>query len=130
MDWQDLLKLKGAGHYIGSHSVTHAMLGTMKDHKQISDELVLSAKIIEEKLGHFPISISYPVGSYNDTTVTLSREAGYSVGLAVKQRLYNPDLDPIFEIPRIELYNENWLKTKWRITNFLEALKTVIRYKK
>jgi peptidoglycan/xylan/chitin deacetylase (PgdA/CDA1 family) len=129
MDWQDLLKLYNSGHYIGSHTVSHYMLGSMSDEDQIRNELVLSAELIKQNLGYFPKSISYPIGSYNETTIRLSKEAGYSIGLAVKQQMYDPVKDSIFEIPRIELYNENWFKTKMRITNLLETIKKTIGYK-
>ncbi len=129
MNWEDLSQLKNAGHYIGSHTITHVMLGTMSDKVLIKNELLNSAKIIEQKLGHYPITISYPVGSYNDKTKELSNEAGYTIGLAVKQKLYDPQKDNVFKIPRIELYNEPWWKTKLRITNTLEDLKSLIRYK-
>jgi peptidoglycan/xylan/chitin deacetylase (PgdA/CDA1 family) len=129
MNWQDLRELKQAGHYIGSHTATHCMLGTMTDENEIRNELSRSGKLIEKSLGHFPKTISYPVGSYNDTTIRLSKETGYSIGLAVKQTVYDPGKDDIFEIPRIELYNEPWWKTRLRITNFLEKIKTFIRYK-
>ncbi len=128
MDWKDLLKLTEQGHYIGSHTVSHCMLGTMDDPNEIRDELQISGGIIEKHLGYFPKTISYPVGSYNETTIKLSKEAGYTIGLAVKQKPYYPAKDDIFEIPRIELYNENWLKTRLRISNILENIKTVIRY--
>ena len=127
MNWQDLLELRNAGHYIGSHTVSHCMLGTMTDENEIRNELLLSAQTIEKNLGYFPKTISYPVGSYNDTTIRISKEVGYSMGLAVKQKLYDPARESVFEIPRIELYNESWLKTKLRILNIIEPLKTLIR---
>ena len=127
MNWRDLMELKNAGHYIGSHTVSHCMLGTMYDEGEIRNELILSAQAIEKNLGYFPKTISYPVGSYNDTTIRISKEAGYTIGLAVKQKLFDPDRESVFEIPRIELYNESWLKTKLRILNVIEPLKTLIR---
>jgi hypothetical protein len=48
--------------------------------------------------------------------------------LAVKQDVYNPTRDSLFEIPRIELYNENWLKTRLRISHKLEQIKKAIGY--
>lgn len=127
MNWQELLELKNAGHYIGSHTVSHCMLGTMSDENEIRNELALSAQAIKKNLGYFPKTISYPVGSYNDTTIRLSKETGYTIGLAVKQKLFDPAKDSAFEIPRIELYNESWLKTRLRILNIIEPLKTLIR---
>lgn len=129
MNWDDLHQLKNEGHYIGSHTLSHAMLGTMSDEAEIKKELLNSAKRIEEKLGHFPIGISYPVGSFNETTKKLSKELGYKLGLAVNQTAYNPEKNDVFEIPRIELYNEPWWKTKMRITTSLETIKKIIRYK-
>lgn len=130
MNWEDLQQLKKSGYYIGSHTVTHCMLGTTDNEQQIMDELIISGKRIEEKLGYFPITISYPVGSYNQTTKKLSMEAGYKIGLAVKQNIYSPDKSDLFEVDRIELYNEPWLKTKLRISNRLENIKTLIRYRR
>ncbi len=129
MNWAEVNQLKSAGHYIGSHTCSHCMLGTMSDENEIANELTLSRHRIEEKLGHKSVSISYPVGSYNEMTIKLSKAAGYSLGLAVKQDLYNPQRDNLFEIPRIELYNESWLKTRLRISHALEKIKSAIRYK-
>jgi peptidoglycan/xylan/chitin deacetylase (PgdA/CDA1 family) len=126
MNWDDLRQLKNHGHYIGSHSVSHAMLGTMTDDQEIRSELIQSGNMIKERLGYFPSTISYPVGSYNDATIRLSKEAGYKIGLAVKQRKYDPFRDDPFEIPRIELYNESWLKSRLRINNTIGKLNQLV----
>jgi peptidoglycan/xylan/chitin deacetylase (PgdA/CDA1 family) len=129
MNWSDLETLKNEGHYIGSHTITHCMLGTMSNEEDVKFELLTSGNKIKEKLGYFPLSISYPVGSYNERTKILAKEAGYKLGLAVKQNIYNPNKDDLFEISRIELYNESWWKTRLRISNTLEQVKAFIRYK-
>lgn len=129
MNWDDLIKLKQEGHYIGSHTVTHCMLGTMNNKNDIFLELEQSGKLIEEHLGYFPLTISYPVGSFNNTTKELAQKAGYKIGLAVKQNIHDPQKDDLFEVSRIELYNEPWWKTRLRISNTLENIKTFIRYK-
>ena len=129
MNWGDLQELKSKGHYIGSHTATHSMLGTMENEKSVLDELILSGKTIEQELGYYPITISYPVGSYNSATKSYSQKAGYKIGLAVKQNVYNPEKEDLFEVSRIELYNEPWWKTRLRITNSLENIKSFIGYK-
>jgi len=129
MNWNDLKALKNEGHYIGSHTITHCMLGTMNDEQEVKHELLESGNRIKAELGYFPLSISYPVGSFNAATKKLAIEAGYKLGLAVKQNIYNPEKDDLFEISRIELYNEPWWKTKLRISNTLENLKSLIKYK-
>ena len=101
MDWNQVKQLNKEGHYIGSHTLTHCMLGTMSNEKEIYEELYNSGMVIEKNLGYFPKTISYPVGSYNEQTIELSKKAGYKFGLAVKQKLFNPSTDNFFEIPRI-----------------------------
>lgn len=127
MNWDDLRLLKKLGHYIGSHTVNHVMLGTMIHKESIKSELVNSGEKIKNELGYFPLTISYPVGSYNETTIQLSKEAGYEIGLAVKQKVYNPKKDNVFEIPRIELYNESWFKTRLRINNIIATVSKILK---
>jgi peptidoglycan/xylan/chitin deacetylase (PgdA/CDA1 family) len=127
MGWNDLQQLKNAGHYVGSHTISHCMLGTMTNVEEIKEELMGSGKIIEKQLGYFPATISYPVGSYNSVTIKLAREAGYKMGLAVKQEVYFQGQHNIFEIPRIELYNESWLKTKLRMENIVGRLSKLLK---
>ncbi|MCC5924251.1 MAG: polysaccharide deacetylase family protein, partial [Crocinitomicaceae bacterium] len=129
MNWDQVRELRDAGHYIGSHTVTHAMLGTMDNSEELRHELSESASRINKELGYFPRSISYPVGSYNEETIQLAKETGYVCGLAVHQDEYAPDKENLFAIKRIELYNEPWWKTKLRISNKLEAIKKVVRYR-
>lgn len=129
MSWDDARTLKNLGHYIGSHTVTHPMLGTMANEKEIEQELLNSGNKIKSELGYFPLTISYPVGSFNERTKILSQKVGYKIGLAVKQDTFNPGEEDLFEVSRIELYNESWFKTKMRISNSLEKIKKLIRYK-
>lgn len=129
MDWNDLLALKSAGHYIGSHTVAHPLLGTIEDEGFILNELSESAARIEQKLGHRPVSVSYPAGSFSPKVKQLSRQTGYKIGLAVKQDVFRPEEEDLFEVSRIELYNEPWWKTRLRITNTLEEIKKTIRYR-
>jgi len=127
MNWGDVKQLSKAGHYIGSHTDTHCMLGTMNNIEMINNELTHSGNKIKQNLGYFPLTISYPVGSYNATTIEQSKLAGYKIGLAVKQKVYNPEQDNNFEVPRIELYNESWLKTRLRIENVIGRVAKVLK---
>ncbi|MBK7959199.1 MAG: polysaccharide deacetylase family protein [Bacteroidetes bacterium] len=129
MNWEDLIELKRQGHYIGSHSAHHSMLGTMKHEEDVWRELADSAEMIEKKMGYFPVSISYPVGSYNEMTIALSKKVGYTMGLAVRQDEFHPERDNRFEIPRIELYNEPYWKMYLRMTHILENFKKLVKYR-
>jgi peptidoglycan/xylan/chitin deacetylase (PgdA/CDA1 family) len=127
MNWQDIAQLKSEGHYIGSHTVTHSMLGTMENVEDVRRELVESGRKIQAKLGYFPKTISYPVGSYNENVMRMSREAGYEIGLAVNQIPYDKERHNCFEVPRIELYNESWLKTRVRINNLYYRTRKLLK---
>jgi peptidoglycan/xylan/chitin deacetylase (PgdA/CDA1 family) len=115
MSWNDLRMMQSGGYTIGSHSMSHPLLATIQDESELSIELNQSGKRIMEELGQFPLAISYPVGSYDERVINISRQAGYKMGLAVKQQFYNTTTDDIFAIPRVELYNESLWKCKLRI---------------
>lgn len=123
MSWKDLMELKNQGHYIGSHTINHTAQATMEIEEEIIKELEGSKKVILSKLGHDPITISYPVGSFSDSVKKISKKCGYKYGLVVKQDIFETKEIDFFEIPRIELYNESWWKTKMRISNSLEEIK-------
>lgn len=124
MGWDDLKQIKNEGVEIGSHSVSHPLLAKIETEDEIKAELQNSGNLIFEKLGHFPITISYPIGSYNKNVKQIAINCGYKMGLAVNQISYNPSQQDLFEIPRIELYNESLLKTKLRISGIIQKIKT------
>ncbi|MFH0894497.1 MAG: polysaccharide deacetylase family protein [Bacteroidota bacterium] len=128
MNWNDLNELKNAGHYIGSHGVTHSMLGAIEDEHEIAWELNLSKQIISEKTGTDPITFCYPVGSYDERVLKLMKESGYKAGLIVNAKNFYSEKMSFYQIPRVELYNEGWLKTRLRINGVIEKIKTITNY--
>lgn len=129
MNWNDLKQLRKQGHYVGAHTKSHPALGTITNEQLQFEEMHHSGNRIKEELGYFPTTISYPVGSFNKTTKELAQKAGFTIGLAVKQNIFNPKKTDLFEVDRIELYNEPWFKTKMRISHNLERIKKMIKYK-
>jgi peptidoglycan/xylan/chitin deacetylase (PgdA/CDA1 family) len=120
MTWDDIRQLKTEGFEIGSHTHTHPMLAALDDEKEIEEELVVSAKKIQEELGRFPLTISYPIGSVDERVIRLSKKTGYKYGLAVEQKFYRYPEDDTMKIPRVELYEEPWWKTKLRINGLYQ----------
>jgi len=121
MNWDEVKQISSAGFDIGSHSVSHPSLSTIADEQSISYELTRSAERIKEKTGISSKVFSYPLGSYDDRTKRLCREAGYKASLAVDKMMYDPTMHDLYAVPRIELYSESWLKTRLRI-NGTESL--------
>jgi peptidoglycan/xylan/chitin deacetylase (PgdA/CDA1 family) len=123
MNWKDVCQLHSEGFIIGSHSHTHPMLASLADEAEIKEELSVSFKKIQQETGNKPLSISYPIGSFDERVKQESERCGYQFGLAVEQRFYkNFPLDK-YEIPRVELYQEAWWKTKMRISGIYGSMR-------
>lgn len=127
MNWSDVKQLQDAGFFIGSHSHTHPMLASLADESEIIQELSLSAERIRAELAQDPLTISYPIGSWDERVLSAAAATGYSFGLAVEQRFYKPDTDPILAIPRVELYQEPWWKARMRISGLYQTVKKLVR---
>lgn len=123
MNWDDIRQMNGDGFIIGSHSHTHPMLASLSGEEEIIDELTVSYNKILGATGKAPLSISYPIGSFDERVKRISAETGYQFGLAVKQQFYQVSRDDHFEIPRVELYQEPWWKTRARISGIYSAAK-------
>jgi len=126
MDWKDIRQLISEGFTIGSHTVNHPPLATLEDEERIRFELAFSRQRITDETGITPIAIAYPVGSFDQRTTRLSEEAGYLMGMAVEQRVSNLNEDNMFALPRLELYQENRLKTWLRMKGMQQRIKNMI----
>jgi peptidoglycan/xylan/chitin deacetylase (PgdA/CDA1 family) len=129
LTWEDLNYLKDQGVNIGSHSHTHPLLGKMELEASIAYEFKTSYDIINSKLGTPPVSISYPVGSVDERVKRIAKEAGYKIGFAVNNAEYNSEKQDLFEIPRIEFYNESLFKTKLRANGVIQTIKNYLYLK-
>ncbi|MBL7739729.1 MAG: polysaccharide deacetylase family protein [Chitinophagaceae bacterium] len=127
MNWNDLRQMQSGGFVIGSHSVSHPLLASIESEQEIMSELTGSGKRIEAELGRFPVTISYPVGSYDQRVINCAQQAGYRLGLAVKQRFYNSGMDGLFAIPRVELYNEPFWKNRLRISGMYQWMRRIAK---
>jgi peptidoglycan/xylan/chitin deacetylase (PgdA/CDA1 family) len=125
MSWNEIRQLDSNGFIIGSHSHTHPMLASLKNESEIADELRISAQRILQETGKFPKTISYPIGSYDERVVSLSKKEGYEYGLAVMQRFFRPHENDVFKIPRVELYQEPWWKVQMRMNGIYSRLKKI-----
>jgi peptidoglycan/xylan/chitin deacetylase (PgdA/CDA1 family) len=123
MNWEDVRQLDSVGFHIGSHSHTHPMLAALEDEQEIFEELKTSAEIITAKTGKAPLTISYPIGSFDERVTRLSVRAGYRYGLAVEQRFFRFEKDGLMAIPRVELYQEPWWRVGMRISGLYQKAK-------
>jgi peptidoglycan/xylan/chitin deacetylase (PgdA/CDA1 family) len=91
MTWDQIAEMKAAGFEIGSHSVSHADLTLKKEAEteaafqaRITRELMESKKIIDRKLNQETVFFAYPYGSFNQSTLRLTQQAGYRLGLGIQ----------------------------------------------
>lgn len=76
----EIKEMFDAGMTIGSHTITHRRLDTLSEAEQ-RHELKDSKEQLEAVLGKSVISLSYPYGSYNDSTLEIIQDLGYSIAL-------------------------------------------------
>jgi peptidoglycan/xylan/chitin deacetylase (PgdA/CDA1 family) len=125
MNWSDVRQLAGSGFIIGSHSHSHPMLASLQNETEIADELRISSQRIQQQLDSTPLTISYPIGSFDERVINISKQEGYKYGLAVEQQFFKPGRDDLFSIPRVELYQEPWYKVQMRINGVYSRLKKI-----
>ncbi|WP_084244480.1 polysaccharide deacetylase family protein [Planomicrobium okeanokoites] len=69
--------------------------------KRVFEDLLLSKKTIEEKMGYDVVTLAYPYGHYSEDTIRLAQVAGYQMAFTVKSGLVNRETDAHFELDRI-----------------------------
>ena len=104
---------------------TGTMLTNLASDDDIRYELQTSAERIMKEAGHQAETISYPIGSFDNRVTRIASECGYKWGLAVKQRFFDYGKDDTMAIPRLELYEEPWLKVQMRRFGLISKLRAV-----
>jgi len=85
MTWDEAKALRRAGHIVGSHTLTHPNVAHVADSGAQQAELVESKSRMEKNLGEPVVHFSYPHPAlnpqWNEQTLKITREAGYSTAL-------------------------------------------------
>jgi peptidoglycan/xylan/chitin deacetylase (PgdA/CDA1 family) len=96
LSWDDVRAMVQMGFEIGSHTVTHANLGTLPL-PDVRRELLDSRKMIEDKIGQPVRWFAYPFGgrqNFRAECLPLVREAGYEGCVSGFGGLVYPHLKP------------------------------------
>ena len=105
-DFEQLINLsKNELIEIGSHTLTHAKLTTLKS-SEIYNELSNSKKIIEEKIKKKVDFLAYPYGSKNEVNnqiIEIAKDVGYKMAFSTKRPFEQKDI--FFDIPRYNIDN-------------------------
>jgi peptidoglycan/xylan/chitin deacetylase (PgdA/CDA1 family) len=89
MGWQQVRSLIEAGHIVGAHGWSHALL-THCSAKELDSELNASRKLLEDKLGILVTTMSLPGGRYNRRVLAACEEAGYTKVYTSEPRFESP----------------------------------------
>ncbi|MDD2731345.1 MAG: polysaccharide deacetylase family protein [Candidatus Portnoybacteria bacterium] len=82
MTWEQIEEMSNGGMMIGSHSVSHPHLSSLKD-EDLRRELSDSKKELEKHIGKKVDLLAYPGGDYDSRVIEFAKQAGYDAGLGV-----------------------------------------------
>lgn len=112
--WPQLQEMHKEGLAVGSHTVTHPILGSLST-ASLEYELAASARAIQHHLGSAPTGICYPNGrpeDINEDVIKAAELTGYSHGLMGRNSKFNHTR--IFKIGRIAA-NKDFFYFKWTL---------------
>lgn len=99
LSWDDVLEMGKNGISFGAHTVTHPIL-TRLPIEEAREEVAVSKKDIEERLGQACTSFAYPYGDFNAEIMALIKECGFICALTGVPQLLTRG-DNLFALPRI-----------------------------
>lgn len=113
LTWTQVQTMAAEGMTIGSHTRTHPNLADVYDESDLENEVVRSKAVIEKHLGTTVNEFAYPYGSYNQHTIDLVKQAGYTSG-----RSFTPGK----EHSLVDLYTLKGIRVPNDMEEFIELL--------
>jgi len=86
MSWEQLRELAGAGHEVGSHSMTHPILPLCSD-EELVREIEGSRDALTQRMSTPPETFCYPNGDHDARSVERVHRAGYRWGVTTRSGL-------------------------------------------
>jgi peptidoglycan/xylan/chitin deacetylase (PgdA/CDA1 family) len=115
MSWEQLELLRNSGMEIGAHSVNHPDL-TVLSYEEALKEITLSRATLQGNLHVDAESFCYPIGSYNQETMAMVQEAGYTNAVTTYA---GSSLESPYELPRRRILGGETLDAFiWYVTAF------------
>lgn len=100
LSWDDLVDMHALGHTIGGHSFAHEPLSHLTTDLCMKD-LLRSAEVLNEGLGHDIRPMSYPYGCIPDDALRMCLQAGYVHAFTTQLR-YLCEYDDPYLLPRVD----------------------------
>ncbi len=107
---------------LGGHTHHHPYLNQIS--QKIQYQEMLQNKQILERLSGKPVEhFAYTGGVYNMQSITAAKEAGFHAAFAVNPRRLNAE--PLFEIPRTDIYSPSLLKLTLKVTGIVNFARRI-----
>lgn len=106
MTWEEMRTLTRAGHSIGSHTSTHALL-TQLTSDEVSSELSTSSDELQRRMTPERANqhwIAYPNGFTDNRVRELTAKCGYHYGFTTMSGLWHKESEPL-AIPRVNVWD-------------------------
>ncbi len=110
LSWTQIQEMSSCGIQFGSHTVSHPQL-TQLDDGSVSEELIQSKQIIEDRLGLECMHFAYPYGLLTEKTCDLVQKAGYKTACSTGSGFNNAGSD-LLMLRRIDVYGDD---TLWKL---------------
>lgn len=126
MNWNDINYCAEQGIDIGSHTMTHNSLLTIKNKEILQYEISESKSIIEKNINKSIETIAFPNGLFNNDCIKIATDVNYKYLLTSKEILFNRNtINKEFPliIPRISINSNEKNENMLRIENFHSWLK-------
>lgn len=96
LDWHQVLAMRDGGISFGSHTVTHPIL-SRQDPARVWEELSVSKRVIEDRLGDEIGLFAYPNGrpeDYTEDVIAMVKRAGYGAAVTTSFGANEAQEDP------------------------------------
>jgi len=103
LNFNQLLEMKNLGMHIGSHGKSHYWFDSLNEsdqEKEIVESKVFLNNIYQNQ--SFLLSMCFPYGNYNTTTLSLLKKHDFKIGLTTKPNKFDDLKDNLLEIPRLD----------------------------
>ena len=101
LTWTQVVELARDGMTIGNHTMHHSYLPLVPE-ERLSDELILSKHLLEERIGRPVHFISYPVGGFTPAAQAIIQQAGYRLACTTNRAVSSNGIDR-FALRRVKV---------------------------
>ena len=105
LTWEQIREMEKSGISFGSHTRLHTYLPSL-DKAEQRNQIQVSREILEQQLGHPIEYFAYPSGGFNESIITILKEAGYKAACTTNRGWHQLNDNPYIN-KRIRIGNND-----------------------